>query len=300
MPAIASIVDSSELVRGNSRMEASRTVSELGGPALAGGLYQGLGIGALLVDAGSYLFSGAMIQRMRPFGDRMVNGRTILARSWVGMRRNWGDPVLRRSTLGTMLANIGGPIFVTQMPILAYQGLHMSAGEFGLIMSIAASGAVIGAVLAPRVSRRIGSGNMLGLSMVCHSLSGLGLLLLGVLPAAVVLTLTLTSYGFFFAWYNINSAAVRQGRVPIREQAIIHGAYRTVTWGAIPVSTFVGGWIVSTLAAHMDVRHAAMWSMVGATVIGVAAIVPLAGMQRLLRTAEPMVAMELEPAGVSA
>jgi MFS family permease len=288
MPAIASIVDSRSLVTANSRMEASRTVSELGGPALAGGLYQGLGVAALLVDAGTYLFSAGAIRSMKPFNSPARGVGPLLSRSLRGMRRNWGDPVLRRSTFGTMLANIGGPVFVTQMPVLAYQGLHLSAGVFGLVMSIAAGGAVVGAVLAPRVSRRVGAGTMLGLSMVAHSLSGLGLLLLGALPATVVLTLTLSSYGFFFAWYNINSSAVRQGRVPVREQAIIHGAYRTLTWGAIPVSTFVGGCVVSVLARHTSVYHAALWAMVGATVIGVAAIIPLAGMQRLLESAPPM------------
>jgi MFS family permease len=204
------------------------------------------------------------------------------------MRGNWADPVLRRSTLGTLLANIGGPIFVTQLPVLAYQGLHLSAGTFGVVMSIAAAGAVVGAVLAPRVSRRVGSGRMLGLSMVAHSASGLGLLALPWLPAAVVLALTLTSYGFFFAWYNINSAAVRQGRVPIADQAIIHGAYRTITWGAIPISAFAGGWIVSLLAQRLSILDAAMYTMLGATAIGISSIIPLAGMQRLLATAAPM------------
>src|ERR1700730_8588532 len=281
MPAIASIVRPADLVRGNSRMEASRTVSELGGPAFAGGLYQGLGVAALLVDAGSYLFSAATIRAMRPFGDKSGGGR-LLSRSVYGMRRNWADPVLRRSTLGTLLANLGGPIFVTQLPVLAYQGLHLSAGAFGVVMSIAAAGAVLGAIVAPQVSRRVGSGRMLGLSMVSHSLSGLGLLALPFAPGPVVLTATLTSYGFFFAWYNIKSAAVRQGRVPIRDQAVVHGAYRTLTWGVIPVSSFVGGLVVSRLAEHMDTVDAATYSMVAATVIGVAAIVPLAGMQRLL------------------
>jgi MFS family permease len=174
------------------------------------------------------------------------------------------------------------------MPVLAYQGLHMSAGLFGAVMSVAAVGAVLGAVLAPRVSRRLGSGRMLGLSMVAHSASGLGLLAVPRFPAVVVLTLTLMSYGFFFAWYNINSAAVRQARVPIPDQAVIHGAYRTITWGIIPISTFAGGWVVSQLAHHMDIVYAARYTMVAATVIGVTSIIPLAGMQRLLASAAPM------------
>ncbi len=288
MPAVASIVDSQELVRGNSRLEASRTVSEVGGPAGAGWLYQWLGVAALLVDALSYLASAWAIRSMRPFGERTGNGTRILTRLVVGVRKNYTDPVLRKSTAGTLLANIGGPIFVTQMPVLAYQGLGLSAGLFGTVMSIAAVGAVLGAVIAPRVSKRVGSGNMLGLSMVAHSLSGLGILAVPRLPGAAMLGVTLAFYGFFFAWYNINSAAVRQARVPLKDQAVIHGAYRTVTWGVIPISAFVGGWIVSALTPSMGVLGAAKVTMLAATVIGVSSIIPLARMQRLLDTAAPM------------
>jgi hypothetical protein len=288
MPAMASIVEHRELVRGNSRMEASRTVSELGGPAFAGLLYQVLGVAALLVDAFSYLFSAAAIRAMGAFGKPALNGQKILARSWAGMRTNMTDPVLRKSTAGTLLANIGGPIFVTQMPVLAYQGLHLSAGVFGTVMSVAALGAVLGAVLAPRVSTRVGSGNMLGLSMVCHSASGLGLLAVPRFPATIVLALTLASYGFFFAWYNINSASVRQGRAPIADQAVIHGAYRTITWGIIPISTLVGGWAVTSLTPALGILDAAKYVMVAATVIGIASIIPLSSMQRLLTSAAPM------------
>lgn len=289
VPAISSIVDKIDLVRANSRLEGSRTVSEVGGPAVAGLLYSGLGAGALLVDAASYLFSAAMFRAMRPFGVVVGTRERIRARLATGIRLNWTDPVLRRSTAGTLLANIGGPIFVTQMPVLAYQGLHLSAGAFGAVLSIAALGAVLGAVVAPAVSRRLGPGRMLAVSMVAHSASGLGILAAPRFPAAVVLCLTLTSYGFFFAWYNINSQSVRQARAPIRDQAVIHGAYRTVTWGVIPVSVFVGGWVVSAVSGQVGVLDAAKYTMLGATVIGIASVLPLAGMQRLLDHAAPMV-----------
>lgn len=296
MPAIAATVAQPDLVRANARMEGSRTVTELGGPAVAGGIYQLLGVAALLVDAVSYLTSAVAVRAMRPFGERASRtatgaagiGRTVLARARAGMRRNWADPVLRRSTSGTLLANIGGPIFVTQMPVLAYQGLDLSAGAFGIVLSVGAGGAVLGAVTATRVSNRLGSGRLLGLSMVCHSASGLGILAVPQFPGAVVLALTLSSYGFFFSWYNINSAAVRQARVPIAEQTIIHGAYRTITWGVIPVSTFAGGVVVSFLAQNLSILDAAKFTMLAATVIGISSIVPLAGMQRLLATVAPM------------
>lgn len=111
---------------------------------------------ALWVGAVSYLFSAAMFKVMRPFGIQPNRAHPVKARLKTGVRLNWTDLVLCRSTAGALLANIGGPIFVTQMPVLAYQGLHLSAGVFGTVMSIAAIGAVLGAVVAPAISRRLG------------------------------------------------------------------------------------------------------------------------------------------------
>lgn len=285
IPAITAVVAKGELVRGNSRLEASRTTAELGGPAAAGWLYNALGAAALLVDAATYLFSAACLQSMKPCGGRGGNGATLWSRLAVGVRANLRHPVLRKSTAGTLLANIGGPIFVTQLPVLAYQGLHLSAGAFGTVMSVAAVGSVLGAIVAPRVSRRFGTGRILCWSMVLHSASGLGILLAPTLPAAVVLALTMASYGCFFAWYNICSQAVRQEHMPVADQAVIVGAYRTVTWGVIPVSVFVGGAVVSLLTPQMGIHAAVTVTMVCATVIGISSYIPLHSMQSLLERA---------------
>jgi MFS family permease len=285
IPAVTAIVPATELVRANSRLEASRTTAELGGPAAAGWLYNALGAAALLVDAATYLFSAACLRLMRPCGGRGGTGATLWSRLGVGVRANLRNPVLRKSTAGTLLANIGGPIFVTQLPVLAYQGLHLSAGTFGTVMSVAAVGSVVGALVAPRVSRRYGTGRILAVSMVLHSASGLGILFAPAVPAPVVLALTMGSYGCFFAWYNICSQAVRQQHMPVADQAVIVGAYRTVTWGVIPLSVFVGGAVVSLLASSMDIHAAATITMVCATVIGISSYIPLHSMQSLLERA---------------
>lgn len=281
VPAISATVPTGELVRANSRVESSRTVAEFGGPAAAGGLYQVLGVGALLVDAVSYLVSAVTVRAMSPFGER-AEPRRLGARALAGIRMNWADPVLRRGTLGSLLANFGGPIYVTQMPVLAYQGLGLSPGTFGVVLSVAAGGALLGALVAARVTRWVGAGRILGLALVAHSAAGLGILAAPRFPAAIVLAVTLAGYGLFAAWYDITSISVRQARVPIRHQSVVHGAYRTITWGIIPVSTFVGGWVVSLLTPSLGVLDAAKYTMVAATVIGISSIVPLAGMQRLL------------------
>ena len=123
-------------------------------------------------------------------------------------------------------------------------------------------------------------------AMTCHSASGLGILLAPMLPSAIVLAVTLALYGCFFAWYNICSQSVRQRHMPAKDQAVIFGAYRTITWGVIPISVFIGGSAVSLLALHFDILTAAKIAMAGATVIGISSFIPLSRLQPLLDEAE--------------
>jgi len=285
VPALTGIVPPAELVRGNARLETSRMTAEVSGPAVGSGLYQLLGVAALLVDAASYLVSAACIRAMRPLGGLGGQRARLLSRLMTGIRQNWQDPVLRRCTAGTLLANIGGPIFVTQLPVLAYRGWGLSIGVFGTVMTVGAAGAVAGALVAPRVSRRLGPARMMSWAMPAHSFCGLGILAMGLGwagPPAVVLGLTMASYMFFFAWYNICSQSVRQARMPVADQAVIYAAYRTVTWGVIPVSAFAGGLAVTALSHSMDIRTAVTATMVAGTVIGLSAFIPLSPVQPLL------------------
>jgi MFS family permease len=190
------------------------------------------------------------------------------ARLTHGVRLNWSDPVLRGTLQGTLLANIGGPIFVTVLPVLAYRGLGMSVGALGAVMSVAAGAAVIGTLFAQRVARWISAERMMPWSIFLHSLVGLGILAAPALPAALVLGATLSLYGIFMVWYNVSCAAVRQARVPTSDQTVSHAAFRTITWGVIPVSVLAGGAIVSALTGHFGVLDATKITMVFGTLIG--------------------------------
>ncbi|WP_214408860.1 MFS transporter [Sphaerisporangium fuscum] len=280
---IASIVEPDGRVQAYANLETSRTSSEVVGPAIASGLYQLLGVASLLVDAASYLFSAGSIRAMKPYGGGAGRQQSMWARLKRGVALNWNDPVLRRTLIGTLLANIGGPIFVTVMPVLAYRGLGLSVGTLGAAMSVAAVGAMIGTLLAQRVSRWMGPARMMPWSIFLHSLVGLGILAAPALPSAIVLGATLTLYGLFMVWYNVSTAAVRQARVPAADQAVSHAAFRTITWGVIPLSVFVGGVMVDALTGGFGVLDATKITMVIGTLIGTFfAAIPLAPVRSLL------------------
>ncbi|NUR26229.1 MAG: MFS transporter [Catenulispora sp.] len=265
---IASIVEAEGRVKAYARLETSRTTSEVVGPAIGSALYAGLGVASLLVDAASFLFSAGTIRSMQPYGGGDGKLHSMWARLKRGVVLNWNDPVLRATLIGTLLANVGGPIYVTVMPMLAYRGLGLSVGTMGVVMSAAAVVAVAGTFVAQRVSRAITAARMMPLSIFLHSFVGLGILLAPRLPSAVVLAATLGAYGFFMVWYNVSTAAVRQARVPAADQAVSHAAFRTITWGVIPLSVFVGGVLVSWFNRDVSILAATRITMVLGTLIG--------------------------------
>jgi MFS family permease len=280
--AVPAAVDEDGLVRAYSRLEGSRTVSEVAGPSIAAGLYHALGVLSLVVDAASYLVSAWCFRQMPSWGRRSEDHGPIVQRLMLGFRLNWGDPVLRRVVIAAVTLNSGGPIFVTVLPILAYRGLGMTAGAFGLAMSAAALGGVIGAVVAPRIGARFGLGRTLAFGLLAHNLVALGILAAPTLPPALVIGVTLGCYGFFMACINVCSAPIRQSRMSADNQGVMHAAFRTATWGVIPLAALAGGALVSLLAPHVGVLDAARITMVAGTLLAAFSFVSAVRVQPLL------------------
>jgi MFS family permease len=161
----------------------------------------------------------------------------------------------------------------------------MSAALLGIAMSIAAAGAVIGAMVAPRLGRRLGLGRMMAYALLAHNLVGLGVLAAPSLPPGLVISATLACYGFFMSCINVSSAPTRQSRMSRENQGVMHAAYRTASWGVIPLAALVGGLLVTLLTPSLGVLDAARVTMVGGTLLAAFSFVPAAGIQRLLDAA---------------
>ncbi|WP_327675353.1 MFS transporter [Kitasatospora sp. NBC_00458] len=283
--AVPAVVEKDQMVRAYSRLEGSNSVSEVAGPSIAAGLYSALGVAALVVDAASYLVSAACFRSMRPWGERNVVEGTVWERLTAGFRLNWADPVLRRVVLSGVTLNSGGPVFVTVLPVLAYRGLDVSVGVLGAAMSVGAVGALAGAVVAPRISERLGLGRALAWSLLLHCLVGLGVLAAPALPAGPVIAVTMGCYGFFMSGINVCSAPTRQARMSAENQGVMHAAFRTVTWGVIPLAALAGGLSVSALTDRLGILDAARWTMVGGTLLAACSFLPALGIQPLLDAA---------------
>jgi hypothetical protein len=97
-----------------------------------------------------------------------------------------------------------------------------------------------------------------------------------------VIAVTMGCYGFFMSCLNVCSAPTRQSRMSAENQGVMHAAFRTLTWGVIPLAALVGGLSVNLLTGPVGVLDAARWTMAGGTILAAFSFFSAIGIQPLL------------------
>jgi hypothetical protein len=69
-------------------------------------------------------------------------------------------------------------------------------------------------------------------------------------------------------------------------QGVMHAAFRTATWGVIPLAALAGGALVGVLTPQFGVLDAARITMVGGTLLAAFSFVSAVRVQPLLDQAE--------------
>ncbi len=144
----------------NSKLSTTRSLSYIGGPSTAGVLVQVLGAPvALLADALSFVASAVALRGVKvaePEVER--NGTSARADLAEGFRYLIRHPVLRAGTACTSTINFFSFFIFAIFVLYASRTLGLSAATIGLILGAASFGALVGALIAPRVGRRLGIG----------------------------------------------------------------------------------------------------------------------------------------------
>nr|WP_202477173.1 MFS transporter [Streptomyces sp. SID5470] len=172
---LPAIVPPEHLTGANSRLTASESVAEIGGPGLGGALVQLLGAPfALLVDAVSYLASAVGVSAVRK-REKAVHVDPAPLRSQVteGFRFTFSSAYLRAALGEAASYNLCWQIVLTILTLFAVKELDMSPGKLGLVLSVGAVGALLGAAFTDRIAHRVGLGRTLVIAAVIGDLAPL-------------------------------------------------------------------------------------------------------------------------------
>ena len=245
---IPSLVRSADLPAANRAMQGSATAAQVAGPGAAGLLVGALGPAVtVLVDAVSYLASATGIGRIRrpeppPIADETGAG------VFEGLRQLAANPVLRALATHAATFNAAEQILTVNLIVYAIDDRGLTTAQYGLALSAAGAGALVGTLVALAGASRFGFGRAFVGSLALST--GVPVLLAvptahGAAFAIMVAAIEFVS-GIGLGSANVLSVTLRQVVVPTGSLARSIGGYRLVIFGAIPIGSLLGGVIGTT------------------------------------------------------
>jgi len=239
------LVAADQLVEGNGKLAATDAGAQVAGPGIAGLLIGAVGAAnAVSADAASYVvsFVSLMLVRARPH-ERAREPRTTKLRREIaeGLRFVRGEPRILAVAGATATSNLFSSMAEAVLLVFAVRRLGLSAGRLGIIFALANVGALLGAVSAARIARRIGVGPTIVWSIAMAGLGPLAYPLATRSSAAVLILAGGAVMGFGGVVYNVNQVSVRQTLCPPRLQGRMNATVRFIVWGTMPLGGFAGG-----------------------------------------------------------
>jgi len=145
-------------------------------------------------------------------------------------------------------------VLATLAPVVLTRTLHFTPAAVGLVVGALAAGKIGGSLIAERGARahprNVLVAAMLGLAAGCSTV-----LALATVAPLFVAMLVLAVLGSAGAWPVIVEAAL--GSVDASERASLTVAWNVREYGAVALSTVVGGWLLASLPASASLMLAA-------------------------------------------
>ena len=278
------------LVEGNSKIQASASAAQIGGPGLGGVLVEWIGPPlALTVDALSFLASAlglALIRRPEMAPAASGFGSSALRQIAQGFRWVLGSPMLRGLAAGATTFNIFSAVIETVLVLFAVRHLEIRAGTLGAIFAAGSIGSLLGAFLAGPTAARFGLGRAFMASALLAALGPLFLPLAGgpVFVAALILTLAQFVSGVGASWGQVYAWSVRQAATPEAMLGRMNAAYRFFVTGLAPLGALLGGALGGAIGPRATILVGAAGMLLPVACYGLS---PLSRLSRLPE-AEPV------------
>jgi MFS family permease len=280
---LPTIVPRRDLVRANSALTASSSVSEFAGFGLAGFLVQLLsGPITIAIDAISFVVSALLIGTIKveeppPERTEQTSVRDEIA---VGLRLVARHPILGAITLASMATSALWGVFGATWILFAIDELGQNATSVGIIAALGGLGSLGGAIVAGRYTNRIGVGRLIMGSLFAGAF---GVLLIPLAPAGA----PLLAFGFLAAQqligdagltaFDISEVSLRQTVTDDRQLGRVNATIRVAMLLAQLVATLVAG----VLALYIGLRATSFLAPLGA--VAAAAIIWFSPIRRLRR-----------------
>lgn len=241
------ILEKKHFERANSRLNIAETVIQnfIGGP-LSGFLYATAvvlpfifnSVGFLIAAIFVFLIPAHLIKDANGEAQETAEKKGFVGDIKFGLKYLWNDLDLRGLVTITTSLGFFYSLSMSTMILFITEVLGLQAKYFGVLMAGAGSGAIIGALVTPKISKKFGRGKVLAFAIFMSSIT---VLMQAVSPNYWVFGVIGFVSSFFITNWNILLMSCYQVLIPKELYGRIHGARRTFVWGVMPLGAFLGG-----------------------------------------------------------
>jgi MFS family permease len=230
------------LPKANGSQQVSQTVGEsFLGPPVGSLLFAAAAALPFGLDAASFAASAALVATL-PRDQEAKHTSTPKIRTQVAGGLRW---LTRHRLLRVVAVLLGVYNFANQMGqailvLLATQTLHVGTRGYGFLLAASAVGSVIGGLVGPALTRRLGFLPSLVTGGAIDAAVFVGI---GLAPDPAVAALMLAGQGFGVAMWNVVTVSLRQRIVPSDLLGRVNSVYRMLGWGLMPVGALAGGFV---------------------------------------------------------
>ena len=244
------LAEDKDLEKANGRMwSAESLTNSFIGPPLGSFIIAIAIFLPFFVDAVTFFVAAALIASMKPTvksfapeaKSEPINFKAEIKEgfSWL-----WSHTLLRPMAIILGLINgiaaLTGAVFI----LFAQEVLDTTVFIFAVLGTAAAVGGILGGLLGPKVSEKIGSGRSLALALFAMPLCTL---LIGFTSQWQVVWLLVAVSTFTGVLWNVVTVSLRQSLIPSNLLGRVNSVYRFFAWGTIPIGTLLGGGLVALL-----------------------------------------------------
>ena len=247
MPAV---VEDKDLEKANGRMwSAESLTNSFIGPPVGSFIIAIAIFLPFFVDAATFFFAAALIASMKPtvksFAPEAKSGPiNFKAEIKEGFTWLWSHTLLRPMAIILGLLNGIGSLTGAVFILFAQEVLNTTVFIFAIFGTAAAVGGILGGLLGPKVSEKIGSGRSLALALFAMPLCTL---LIGFTSQWYVVWILVVIETFTAVLWNVVTVSLRQSLIPSNLLGRVNSVYRFFAWGTIPIGTLLGGGLVAAL-----------------------------------------------------
>jgi MFS family permease len=263
------VVPSRELPAANGKLEAAKSLSDIGGPGIGGWLTGAGGPAvALVADSASYAASAFFLLRVSGAAtdskpDHPLNLHSLRQGIWSDTKRGfsllWSDDILR-----TVAVSYSTLAFFAQMQMSVYllflvRGEQVTARSLGLIFTVSGLFGFFAALASGKISERLGIGKLVVGGQIIMVIGGVLLAAIGgsTLQIGATILAAEICWDVGLSFYGVGSRTVFQWRTDETDRGKVLGSAASLRGVLVCGAYVVGGAMAELLGLRSTLVFAA-------------------------------------------